>query len=254
MKIISIDESNINNEHICCALSNDKKNRKRAETKKNWMKDRFKDGLVFKRFDARGKFFIEYIPIEKAWKPIIGKNYLVINCLWISGKFKNKGLSEKLLNECIKDAKDNNKEGIVVVSSEKVKPYLTDSNFFKYHGFKVVDTAPPYFVLLALKFNKKSADPYFAEHTKKKTIDYKDGFKFIYSNQCPFMEEYVGLLSKILKERNLKFHVEKIDSIKKAKSIGSPFGTFSLYYKGIFQTHELMSEKKFKKKLDSMNL
>lgn len=69
------------------------------------MKKRFDEGLIFKKFDDRGKIFIEYIPIEKAWKPIIGKNFMVINCLWVSGKFKGKGLSTQLLNECIIDTK-----------------------------------------------------------------------------------------------------------------------------------------------------
>ena len=71
MKILTIDENNIDQEHICCAIGNDKQNQSRAQSKKAWMKERFKDGLVFKRFDQRGKMFIEYMPIEKAWKPIL---------------------------------------------------------------------------------------------------------------------------------------------------------------------------------------
>ena len=58
MKIISIDKNNIEQEHICCAIGNDKVNQSRALTKKNWMKERFSDGLVFKRLDDRGKIFI----------------------------------------------------------------------------------------------------------------------------------------------------------------------------------------------------
>ncbi|EOQ95282.1 hypothetical protein LEP1GSC195_2244 [Leptospira wolbachii serovar Codice str. CDC] len=48
--------------------------------------DRFADGLVFKRLDERGKVFIEYMPIEKTWKPIVGKNYMVIHPLSIKQK------------------------------------------------------------------------------------------------------------------------------------------------------------------------
>ncbi len=53
MKIIAIDQNNIDKEHICCAIRNDKQNQIRALSKKECMKDKFKDGLVFKRFDAR---------------------------------------------------------------------------------------------------------------------------------------------------------------------------------------------------------
>jgi hypothetical protein len=46
-------------------------------------------------------------------------------------------------------------DGIAVVSSTKIKPFLTDKKFYLKQGFEVVDSAPPYFELLVLKFNKK---------------------------------------------------------------------------------------------------
>ncbi len=252
MKIITIDKSNIDNEHICCAIGNDRENAARAETKKNWLKERFKDGLVFKRLDQRGKIFIEYIPIEKAWKPVTGKNFMLINCLWVSGQFKGKGLSTRLLDECINDSRSKNMDGIAVVSSVKTKPFLTDKNFFIKHGFEVTDTAAPYFELLALKFNKNAKNPAFTENAKKGTCSYKKGFAFIYSNQCVFMEEYVSLLSKISAKKNIPFDIRKITSSSEAKEIGSPFGTLGIYYKGEFKTHELMPEKKFEKFIESI--
>jgi len=123
MKIIAIDKTNIDNEHICCAIGNDKQNQLRAKSKKEWMKARVDDGLVFKRFDGRGKFFIEYMPIENVWKPIIGVNYLVINCLWVAGRFQGHGLASNLLDECIKDAKEQKKDGICVVTSKKRRDF-----------------------------------------------------------------------------------------------------------------------------------
>lgn len=123
MKIISIDKNNIDQKHICCALGNDKRNKKSAQFKKDWMKERFDDGLFFKRLDDRGKIFIEYMPIEKVWKPVVGKNLMMINCLWVAGKFKGQGISTRLLNECIADAKKQKMDGVAVVSSTKVKPF-----------------------------------------------------------------------------------------------------------------------------------
>ena len=75
MNIMKINKQNIDQEHICCSLGNDSKSKKRAKTKKEWLKRRFNDGLVFKKFNERGKMFIEYMPIEKVWKPIKGENY-----------------------------------------------------------------------------------------------------------------------------------------------------------------------------------
>ena len=87
MKLIDVNIENIDKEHICCAISN-KKDDIQISSKKLWLKDRFEDGLVFKKCDVRGKVFIEYIPAENAWTPIDAKEYMFINCFWVSGKFK----------------------------------------------------------------------------------------------------------------------------------------------------------------------
>lgn len=252
MKIISIDETNIEQEHICCAIGNDRQNQNRAQLKKEWMKQRFNDGLVFKRFDQRGKIFIEYMPIEKVWKPIHGKNYMVINCLWVSGRFKGKGLSTQLINECILDAKSVKMDGIAVVSSTKVKPFLTDKKFYLKHNFEIVDSAPPYFELLVYKLNKNAMNPTFSDNAKKGTCSNKTGLTFIYSNQCPFMEEWVAILSGISKNKKIPFEIKKLKNYKEAQQTGSPFGTLGIYYDGEFKTHALMPEKKFEEFIEEL--
>jgi predicted GNAT family acetyltransferase len=252
MKIVKIDESNIDSEHICCAIGNDKTNKNRAETKKNWMKSQFENGLIFKRLDDRGKIFIEYMPIEKAWKPIFGKNFMMINCLWVSGKFKKQGIATKLLDEVIQDAKKQKMDGVAVVSSTKVKPFLTDKRFFLHHGFEVIDTSEPYFELLALKFKKNAENPCFMEKSQKNNLN-KSGFTFVYSNQCPFMEEYVYILSEISEKENISSKIIKLSNFEEAQNLGSPFGTLGIYYNGEFVTHELLSEKKFNKLLTELN-
>lgn len=247
MKIITIDKNNIDFEHICCAIGNDKKNKNRAQSKKEWMKKRFDEGLVFKRYDERGKIFIEYMPIETVWKPIRGKNFMVINCLWVSGRFKGKGIAVELLNECIKTAKIKKMDGITVISSTKVKPFLTDKKFYLKHGFKVVDSVSPYFELLVLKFNEGAENPMFTSNVKNNNYSNRKGFTFIYSNQCPFMEEYVELFAEISKKNKITFNKKKLKTYEEAQKIGSPFGTLGIYYNGEFITHELMSEKKIEK-------
>lgn len=57
MNYIRITKENIDKEHICCAMSG-----KQSLTKKEWMKQRFDEGLVFYRSEERGKCFIEYTP------------------------------------------------------------------------------------------------------------------------------------------------------------------------------------------------
>ena len=61
MDYIRVTKENIDKEHICCAMSG-----KQSLAKKEWLKQRFEDGLVFYRSAERGKCFIEYIPAENA--------------------------------------------------------------------------------------------------------------------------------------------------------------------------------------------
>jgi len=252
MSIIKITPENIDNEHICCAIGNDKPNQERANTKKNWMKARFQEGLVFKRLDERGKIFIEYMPIETVWKPISGKNFMVINCLWVSGQFKGKGLSKQLLDECIADTQALGMDGIAVITSTKVRPFLTDKKFYLKHEFQVADTANPYFELLVLKWNKTVENPKFTDLAKSGTCSNTEGFTFIYSNQCPFMEEYVGILSGVLIRKSITYRIVKLNSYSEAQQLGSPFGTLGIYYNGKFVTHELMTDKKFESFLEEI--
>jgi ribosomal protein S18 acetylase RimI-like enzyme len=252
MNIIQITKQNIDEEHICCAIGNDKTNKARAESKKTWMKEQFDHGLVFKRLDERGKMFIEYMPVENCWKPVDGKDYMMINCLWVSGKYKKQGIASALLEDCIADAKSKGKAGLCVVTSKKNKPFLTEKKFFQKKGFEVADSAQPYFELMVLKFDEAAPVPKFTEGCKVGKTDVDEGFLFVYSNQCPFMEEYVHLLSAICEERGIKNKITKIRSSEEARQFGSPFGTFGLYYNGEFVNHELMSENKFRKMLDTM--
>ena len=70
---IRITEENVDSEHICCAMSG-----KQSITKKEWLKKRFSEGLVFYRSTERGKCFIEYIPAENAWATINADGYIYI--------------------------------------------------------------------------------------------------------------------------------------------------------------------------------
>ena len=73
--------------------------------KKAWLADRFDEGLVFLKAAARGKCFIEYIPAENAWVPVRADGYMFINCFWIAGSLKGNGYSNELLEECIRDSR-----------------------------------------------------------------------------------------------------------------------------------------------------
>lgn len=249
MEIIKITESNIDTEHICCAIS-EKKGENCVKLKKNWMRERLREGLIFKKLDVRGKAFIEYISAENAWAPFNAVGYMVINCFWVSGQYKGKGISNLLLEECIKDSKNQGKKGIVVLSSKKKKPYLSDGDYLKYKGFKVADTAEPHYELLYLQFKENEEElPTIKECAKKGQIEEK-GLVLNYSNQCPHTEKYVNIIKDIADSRGIELKVNEYNNKFKAQNSPSPFTTYSFFYDGKFVTNEILSEKRFIKILD----
>ena len=139
MEYIRVTKENLEKEHICCAISNNKD--VQVSSKKAWLADRFDEGLVFLKSVERGKCFIEYIPAERAWVPIEADGYMYIDCLWVSGSFKGHGYSSDLLNACIEDSKEKGRNGLCILCAAKKKPFLADPKFLKYKGFAVADEA-----------------------------------------------------------------------------------------------------------------
>lgn len=244
MEYIKVDINNIEKEHICCAISNN--NDIQVSSKKNWLRDRFKDGLVFLKSIERGKCFIEYIPLVNAWNPIEGYNYMHINCLWVSGSFKGHGYSNDLLNECIKDSKEKGMDGLCILSSEKKLPFLADPKYLRYKGFKVADKCSNGIELWYLPFSENGNVPKFKDCCKVPHIN-ESGYVLYYTNQCPFNGKYVPLIEKCAKDNNIIFKAIHIESKEAAQSAPTPITTYALFYNGEYLTNEEMNEAKFLK-------
>ncbi|MEM1484408.1 GNAT family N-acetyltransferase [Oscillospiraceae bacterium PP1C4] len=252
MNIITLDQTNLDTEHICCAIT-EKKGESCVASKKAWMCERFAEGYVFKKADVRGKVFVEYTPAENAWCPIEAEGYLFIDCFWVSGQYKGQGYASALLEECISDAKAQNKKGLLALSSSKKMPFLSDANFYNHKGFAVCDTAPPYYELYCLRLDETAELPKFRESVKQGGID-EQGVVLYYSDHCPHNAKYVPLIQGIAEERGVPFAVHKITTKKQAQNAPAPFTTYSMFYNGKFITNEIFSDKKFVKFLEEKGL
>lgn len=250
MEIIDVNEENIEKEHICCALS---EMDGRVKSKKNWMKEEFKNGLVFKKLNVRGKVFIEYIPIENAYAIAEGENYIYINCFWVSGKYKGQGYGEMLLKACIEDAKNKGKRGLVALAGDKKKPFLSDGSFYKYKGFKIADTMEPYYELLYLNFDDMDKNKPKFKKNLDGLVKNKD-IVIYYSNQCPHTSMYVDIFEKIARKRKVDIEIVKFTSKEEAQKSPNPFTTYSVYVKDKFVTNEILSEKKIVKLIEDNKL
>lgn len=246
MEFLKLSDKNIHDQHICCAIS-DKKCVDGYEKKKDWLKTEFSNGYTFQKADVRGKVFIEYVPIQKSWLPLSGENFMVINCFWVSGQFKGQGNGKTLLEQCLKDAEGMG--GVVAVSNDKKRPFMTDPKFLKYHGFEIIDEAKPFFKLWGLKTNPKARFPKFLETAKSGTCENKDGITAYYSNTCPFTDFYTNqLLREYAKAKNVPLEIHHINSQEEGRNMPIPWVINSVFYKG-----ELVSlEMKVQRHLDKL--
>lgn len=242
MELIRLTRENLDKEHICCAISNNKD--PQVSSKKAWLSERLDEGLVFLRSVERGKCFIEYIPAENAWVPIEAVGYMHINCFWVSGSLKGHGYSNELLNACIEDAKAQGRKGLTVISSPKKMPFLSDPKYLSYKGFLVADTAEPNFTLMYLPFEENAPVPKFREQAKRPHIS-ENGFVLYYTNGCPFTAKYVPVIEACAEQNGIPFKSIHIESREAAQSAPAAWTNYALFYNGEYVTNEILSEKKF---------
>ena len=242
MNYIRITKDNIDKEHICCAMSN-----KQSAAKKEWLKQRFEEGLVFYRSEERGKCFIEYIPAESAWVPIEAEGYLYINCLWIAGSMKGHGYSNDLIDECMRDAKAQGKKGLCILSAEgKKREFLSDPKYLAYKGFLTADTSECGITLLYLPFAPDAQPPKFKDCAKRPQTS-ETGFVIYYTDQCPFTYYWVPRVAEVAAEHGIPLKTVHITDRDTAQNLPVPVTTYALFRDGKFVTHAIQSDKKFLK-------
>ena len=242
MEYIKLTTDNLDSEHICCAISSNKD--PQVLTKKQWLRDRLEEGLVFLKADVRGKCFIEYIPAEYAWVPIEAAGYMHINCFWVSGACKGHGYSNELLAACMEDAKTRGMQGLTVISSHKKQSFLSDPKYLTHKGFRLADTAEPYFTLLYLPFDGSGEKPRFKAAVKNPATE-GEGFHLYYTPGCPFTAKYVPLIEGCARQRGIAFQSVLLDSREKAQNAPAAWTNYALFYNGKYVTNEILSEKKF---------
>lgn len=232
MNYIQLTKENIDKEHLCCATSN----KLGTAAKRAWLKEQLNHGLFFLKGDVNGKVFIEAMPIENAWVPVTGNNYMMIDCFWVGGKFKGCGYGKELLQQLIAQSKLEGKSGIAVITSEKKMPYLSDPAFLKANGFIHADSWGP-FELVALPFDDQPLPTFSCG-------EIPDGLCLYYTAQCPFTAQYAPLFKKMADEAGVPMTLVHIDSLEKAKACPSPVTTYALFKDGKFITNEICPEKK----------
>ena len=233
---INLTAENLAGEHLCCIIRS-KKAHPGVEAKRQWLAERLPEGHVFRKLNAKATVFIEYAPLETAWVPIVGDNYDYLYCLWVSSGYKGKGYGKALLEYCLADARASGTSGVCMLGAKKQKSWLSDQAFAKKYGFEVVDTAGDGYELLALSFD--GTVPAFAPSAKTQEIESKI-LTVYYSMQCPYVHRALGQVKGYCEANGVPAAFHPVDTLEKAKALPCAFNNWGVFYKGKFETVNLL--------------
>ena len=233
---VNLTAENLANEHLCCIIRS-KKLHPGVEAKRQWLSERLKEGHVFRKLNARDTVFIEYAPLETAWVPITGNNYYYLYCLWVSSDYKGKGYGKSLMEYCLADAKGKGKSGVCMLGAKKQKTWLPDQSFAKKFGFETVDTTDNGYELLALSFD--GTIPQFAPNAKSERIESEE-LTIYYDMQCPFIFQNIETIKQYCETTGIPVSFIKVNTLQTAKELPCVFNNYGVFYKGVFETVNLL--------------
>jgi GNAT superfamily N-acetyltransferase len=250
VSLIDVTLENVGEEHICCAIGNDKTNRERAEQKRDWLRARFPQGHRFLKADLRGKVFIEYSPGEASIYPVEADGYAVIQCFWVSGRYKGHGLGRKLFDACEAQVREAGMKGIVAITSANKRPFMADKKILVHFGFKDCDEVPPFFQLVVKKFDESAPDPRFADSARRGRLESVTGLDFFYSLACPFNESFTNIMADVGRDIGYPVRIHRLDTREDLVKLPTPAGLFSVFLDGEPLSAEVMVGSKFRQLLE----
>jgi len=217
--------------------------------KLNWLKERFTEGLTIKTLYSiqdGTQGMIEYIPGEYCWRPVEAAGYMFIHCIFSGFKssYKGKGYGSLLLKECIAEAKKGDYDGVAGVTRRGA--FMAGKEIFARNGFAMIESAPPDFELLALRFNSKARLPRFKSNWEERLARYGQGLTIIRADQCPYTVKNVKEISE-LAERNygIKSDIITLKNCTEAQDSPAPFGVFGILLRGKVIAHHPISGTRF---------
>ena len=229
---ITLTEENIEREHLCCIIRS-RVRHPGVEAKRAWLRERLKEGHVFRKLDIKGCAFIEYAPLDVAWTPVVGDNFLYIYCLWTQGAAKGKGYGRRLMEECIAAAKAHGRSGVCMLGARKQKAWLSDQRFAEKFGFAVCDETADGYTLLALSFD--GSVPHFTESARRQRVDWNE-ITVYYDDQCPYIAQRIEGIKAHCAEKHIPARIIKVESLEQAKALPGVFNNWAVFYNGQFVT------------------
>lgn len=233
IEIVDLTPENIADYGVCGYK--DVKKQVELRRKIDWFRRYHPLGLRIKAVIADGSYqgMLEYIPGKYAHRPVEADGYMFIHCIFVGFRkeYKGKGLATALLDECVRESEQQGMDGVAVVTRKG--SFMADNDIFLKKGFMAVDSAPPDFELLVLKFDGSASDPQFRKDMAKRLERYGDGVTILRSPQCPYSEKNVNAIMVSAKDRfGLRTEVVELEDAEAVQSSPCPFGVFCVVHDG----------------------
>jgi hypothetical protein len=185
--------------------------------------------------------YIEFVPAEFAWRPVIAPGYMFIQCMFLYSKQdKNIGNGSLLVQAAEDEAQKLKMKGVCTMTSKGT--FITDKRLFEKNDYVLTEKLER-FELMAKKFKSKFDNPKLIDWTKNR--EKYLGWHLVYADQCPWHNKSAHALQEVAEENGIVLNVKKITSSQDIKKSPSGFGTFSLIHDGKLLEDHYLSATRF---------
>jgi hypothetical protein len=178
---------------------------------------------------------------------------MFIHCLFAGFKsiYKGKGNGRLLIDECVKDAKAQKKNGVAVVTRKG--SFMAGNEIFLKKGFEIADSALPDFELLVLKLNQNAVPPKFKKLVNTPSAKYAKGLTIIRADQCPYTKKNVNEIVETSKKvYSITPVIVENTTPGEAQNCPCAFGTFCIIYNGEIVSYHPISKTRFTNIMNSI--
>jgi hypothetical protein len=113
-------------------------------------------------------------------------------------------------------------------------------------GFEVVDTTDNGYELLALSLD--GTTPQFGQNVKKQEIESKE-LTIYYDMQCPYVYQNIEMIKQYCEMNDVPVSLIQVDTLQKAKELPCVFNNWGVFYKGNFETVNLLLDVNYLKRI-----
>ena len=153
------------------------------------------------------------------------------------GGEKGKGYGRALMEYCLSDARAKGRSGVCMLGAAKQKAWLSDQSFARKYGCETVDETGYGYTLLARSFD--GTLPRFTDQARAGTIGEK-ALTVYYSDQCPYVANSLEIIRQVCGEAGAPYSLVPVDTLEKAKALPCVFNNWAVFYKGGFETVNLL--------------